>query len=95
MIIEIKHNDILHETIEVKNAYVLGLNLCNKSERTQRLNIDDLRFDKPDGRLGRTLPNGGYIELLIIKSDEDTLSKYEGLYNLSINFAGVTVEAKL
>ncbi len=95
MTVEIKYNDKIYEVIEVKNAYILTLNLHNKTERSQILNIDELQFDKPYIRLDRVLPNGGAVELLIIKTEEVLLEKYKGLINLSISFNGVTVESKL
>lgn len=95
MIIEIEQNDKIHEIIEVKNAYILGINIINKTERTQKHYTDELQFDKPYIHFDRLLPNGYYMDLLLIKTDKDTLSKYKGIDNLSIKLDGVTVESKL
>ena len=95
MIIEIKQNDKIHEIIEVKNAYILGINIINKTERTRKHYTDELQFDKPYIHFDRLLPNGYYMDLLLIKANEDTWSRYKGIDNLSIKFDCVTVESKL
>lgn len=94
MIVEIKYEGKLYETIEVNNAYVLGLTFKNKTKQTQTLD-GNADFDERRTYLGRILPNGGFIELLIIKIDEEIIKKYKGLINLSIVYDSVDVVATL
>jgi len=94
MIVEIKYEGKLYETIEVNNAYVLGLTFKNKTKQTQTLdgNHDS---DKRYTYLGRVLPNGVLIKLLIIKIDEEIIKKYKGLTTLSIVSDNLDVVATL
>lgn len=95
MTVEIKYQGETCEIIDVKNAYVLGLKFSDKSSRVRNSDTDELQLDKPYTFLARVLPNGTYIELLIIKTDGETAAKYKGFTAFSLDNNGVRVSATL
>ncbi len=95
MTIRTEYNGSIVEVIEIENAYVLGINFSNKSYAETTDHVNEPFFDKPYVYLKRILPNGSSIVFLIIKADEELISKYKGFTALVLNYDGINIKATL